>query len=287
MNPTGIVLINKPAGITSFDVIRIVRKYTGIRKIGHTGTLDPFASGLLILCIGKATRIAGKLSGKNKEYDVTMKLGISTDTGDSTGKIIRETELPDPGKIDFDRLKDSVIALQKQRPPRFSALKINGKRAYKLARENIDFVIEERPIKIHQFEVIDFSLPYLRFRTVVSKGTYIRSLVETIAEMLDSAGFTWQLVRTGIDNFDLTSAVELDDLKEEIWQKHLIPLNRVFPDMDRVILNPLQNTKFCQGQILTLEHSDADEIMITDENNNCLGFGRISESNLYPEMVLR
>lgn len=180
---SGFIVIDKPEGISSFDVIRKIRKITGIRKFGHTGTLDPFATGILPLLFGKYTRFAQFISHLDKTYEVTMKLGIKTDTADITGNIIEETK-DSIDNIDADEIKEFVESITSQIPPKFSAIKIDGKAAYKYARENKEVEIPERKIRVYSFNLNEFKFPYLKYTASVSKGTYIRTLSETIGEYL-------------------------------------------------------------------------------------------------------
>lgn len=222
---TGTLLINKPVGITSYDCIRHIK--TILRpnkpKIGHAGTLDPFASGLLIICIGRqATKNIDTLVGKDKEYLVKAKLGELTDTLDLTGKIIEDTTGPiaitkQQLQPVFDNFEKSYI----QTPPAYSALKFNGEPLYKLARENkisteeLEKITQakRREVAIHRLELLDFNAPFFTFKAHVSKGTYIRSLANDIAQKLDLPATTYELCRTQIGDFKLEQAVKLEEIK--------------------------------------------------------------------------
>lgn len=286
MSDFGIILINKPVGITSFDVVKRIRKITKIKKIGHTGTLDPFASGLLPICIGKATRLAEKLSAKNKEYLVTMKLGIRTDTGDITGKIVEELELPEIKLETIKKIIPDILNISKQIPHKFSAVKVNGKRAYELARANREFKLETRPIKIHSFEIVNFSLPEITYRTEVSKGTYIRSLSETIAEKLGIIATSITLCRTKIGELKNQDAVELEKLTEENWKISLRSLPEILTDFQKYYLNSEEIVDFKNGRQFKVDFEDTDEIMILDMNEKCVGFAGIEQSIIKPRIVL-
>ncbi len=286
MSDFGIILINKPVGITSFDVVKRIRKITKIKKIGHTGTLDPFASGLLPICVGKATRLAEKLSGKNKEYIVTMKLGIRTDTGDITGKIIEELELPDIKLEAIKKIIPDILNISKQVPHKFSAVKVNGKRAYELARANREVKLEARPINIYSFEITGFLPPEITYRTEVSKGTYIRSLSETIAEKLGTIATSIKLCRTKIGKLKIKNAVELENLTEDNWKKSLQSLPEIFTDFQKYYLNSEEIVDFKNGRQFEVNSEDTDEIMILDMNENCIGFAGIEQSIMKPRIVL-
>ncbi|MBN1949227.1 MAG: tRNA pseudouridine(55) synthase TruB, partial [Candidatus Cloacimonetes bacterium] len=195
MNPGGVLLIDKPTGISSFAVVRQLRKITGIRKIGHAGTLDPFASGLLVMCLGFATRIAGRLLLDDKTYVVKMKLGTSTDTGDLTGEIIDSAEPPVLTEEKLTETASAILRIREQTPPRYSAVKVGGRRAYQLARNNQEFTLLPRSVEIKNFSFTGWEAGVLEYVTTVSKGTYIRVLSETIAGLLGTRGVTTYLRR--------------------------------------------------------------------------------------------
>lgn len=284
MEPFGVLLVDKPVGITSFEVIRKIRKITSIRKIGHTGTLDPFASGLLPVCIGKATRISDRLMKKEKEYSVVMKLGVQTATGDTEGDTIATKFVPDISETDLINLIPKIKAIKTQIPPQFSAVKIKGKRAYELARNNQVFTIKPRSVKIIDFQITDFCSPILKYKVCVSKGTYIRTLSETIAELLGTVGTTIELCRTGIGDVLLSEAVKLETLNAENWQNFLIPIPQLLPEIP--VINIDNVDYFRNGRFLPVEHQDEDYVMVFSQQNELLGFGKISASELRPKTVL-
>lgn len=224
-NLTGFLLINKPKDISSFDCIRHIKKSLKQKiKIGHTGTLDNFATGLLIICLGRnATKLVPQLSNFDKEYLVTAKLGELTNTLDHTGVII---EKPDISELNISKkdLQNAIETIGKeylQTPPIYSALKFQGTSLYKLARNKImeqkdlEEIIKQkaRPVQIHKLELLNFNSPFFTFKTTVSKGTYIRSLANDIAQILNIPATTYELERTKIGKFDLKKAVNLNALK--------------------------------------------------------------------------
>ncbi|HPR17129.1 MAG TPA: tRNA pseudouridine(55) synthase TruB [Candidatus Cloacimonadota bacterium] len=283
MNSCGILLIDKPVGISSFDVIRQLRRLTGIRKFGHTGTLDPFASGLLTILPEKTTRLAERLSAQQKEYLVTMKMGVKTATGDTEGEVIEQEKTDEIDAQALPELISQVLKITSQIPPKFSAIKIAGKRAYELARQQEDFSLEPRPIRIHEFEIIKYTHPLLSYRALVSKGTYIRSLSETIAEMLGTIGTTIELRRTAIGDQKVTNAVKLDELTEANWQDYLLPAEAIMPDFPRIKINDI--TDFKHGRQFMVEPEEISEVMVLSETGIFLGFGQISAHILQPTMV--
>ena len=285
MSEFGIILIDKPAGITSFDVVKKIRKITNIRKVGHTGTLDPFASGLLPVCIGKATRIADKLSSKDKEYIVTMKLGIKTDTGDKTGKII-EKKIQEFEINDLKQIIPDILNISEQIPPKFSAVKIDGKRAYELARKDEEINLKARPIKIIYFEILKYEHPFISYKTLVSKGTYIRVLSETFAEKLGAIANTWELRRTKIGKLNIRNSIKLEELTQENWKNYLSSIPDILPDFLRITLKKEEIESFQNGRFFTFTETNQNEIMVLDEENNCIGFAEIQNNICKPKMVL-
>ncbi|MCF7858471.1 MAG: tRNA pseudouridine(55) synthase TruB [Candidatus Cloacimonetes bacterium] len=285
MDDFGVLLINKPPNITSFDVVRKLRKITGLKKIGHTGTLDPFATGLMQLCIGKATRIAGKLTSEKKTYEVTCQLGIKTDTGDTTGKVIAEKEIPDISEKVLKNLQTAITQITSQIPHNYSAVKIAGKRAYNLARKNEKIVLKSRPIKIFSFDIQDFKDDKISYLAQVSKGTYIRVLSETIAQKLGTIGTTIKLNRTHIGNIDIAQSVKLDELESENWKNHLISLPTIFSSLSQVNLDDDQKLTFQHGNFVVSSKKSEGEVIVLDDKGDCLGFGNIDNYELKPKIV--
>jgi tRNA pseudouridine55 synthase len=211
----GIILIDKPAEMTSFGVVARIRRVLTQQankkvKVGHCGTLDPFATGLLILCVGKECKNAGHYTKLDKVYEATIRLGQTSSTGDPEGEI---TDVGDtqPSREEIEKVVGKFTGDIKQRPPIFSALKINGVRAYKLARKGEEVEIPERTVTIHSLEVIDYTYPELKIRTHVSSGTYIRSLASDIGLALGTGAYCTQLRRTSISKWDIADAQTLAD----------------------------------------------------------------------------
>ena len=212
INLDGIVLINKPKGITSYDVIRVAKKIFKTSKIGHTGTLDPFAEGLVILCIGKATKLVNRLIDANKTYEGVILFNNHYDTYDITGEIIKSDEK----EVTLEQLKlvsNDFLGSYLQTPPIYSAIKKDGKKLYEYARKNIDIKIEPRLVHIYSLDILNkLNDNEFSFKTSVSKGTYIRSLAVDIASKLNTFGALKALKRTKIDNYLLSDAVDLENL---------------------------------------------------------------------------
>ncbi|MFH1254565.1 MAG: tRNA pseudouridine(55) synthase TruB [bacterium] len=230
INFSGLIKINKPVGITSYDCIRHIKRILNIKKvkIGHAGTLDPFASGLMLICIGReATKTIDQLMTQDKEYLVKAKLGELTDTLDLTGKVLESKILesktinPSLTKQDIEKAIKELGSSYIQTPPIYSALKHQGKPLYELAREQkmetheLEEIVQKksRLVEIYKIELLNVDLPFFTFRAHVSKGTYIRSLAEDIAQKLDLHATTYELERTKIGDYKLEDAVKLYDLK--------------------------------------------------------------------------
>jgi len=213
----GIVLVDKPAGITSHDVVNIARRKFGIRKIGHAGTLDPMATGLLILMIGGYTRKSVFFSGYDKEYEAGVFLGISTETGDREGKIIQERDWSSclEDERDIDKVFSSFLGEIEQVPPMFSAKKIRGKKLYELARKGLTVKRDPRTVVINEIRLLKASFPHFSFYVSCSKGTYIRQLAHDFGEKLGCGAHLVSLRRTRIGPYDIKKAVPLDRVSHE------------------------------------------------------------------------
>ncbi|MFA5075849.1 MAG: tRNA pseudouridine(55) synthase TruB [Patescibacteria group bacterium] len=213
------ILINKPAGWTSHDVIGRLRRITGEKRIGHAGTLDPFATGLLIVAISReSTKQIDQFVKLNKEYLATIKLGATTDTYDKTGKIQKSKEAIKQENKNIKKALESFIGPQLQIPPMFSAKKVNGKKLYELARRGKEIERKPSQINITDLEIIDYHWPDLKIKVNCSSGTYIRSLAHDLGIKLGCGGYLEELTRTKIGNFDLKNAITLDKLTPENWQ---------------------------------------------------------------------
>lgn len=207
-----LIVVNKPEGYTSRDVVNKLSKILNTKKIGHTGTLDPIATGVLVCLTGKYTKLVDLLTALDKEYIAEIKIGIKTDTGDVTGNVIDKSN-----KV---ILKNNVLDVIKKFPkkylqtvPKYSAVKINGKKLYEYARENIEIELPKREVNIYNLELISFNDDIIKIKTKVSKGTYIRSLIEDICEMLGTVGCMKSLVRTHQGIFGIDEAYTLDDIQ--------------------------------------------------------------------------
>lgn len=211
----GVILIDKPAGMTSFGVVARVRRVLSNQqgkkvKVGHTGTLDPFATGLMILVIGKECKNAGNYSKLDKIYEATIKLGQVSTTGDPEGEITSVSDQA-PSEEKIEEILNKFTGTINQRPPIYSAIKIDGQRAYKLARAGKTVEMPERQVTVYELDMIDYSYPELKVRANVSSGTYIRTLAEDIGGMLGTGAYCTQLRRISIDKWNVGQSVTLPE----------------------------------------------------------------------------
>ena len=227
----GIIIIDKEPGFTSHDVVAKLRGICGQKKIGHTGTLDPAATGVLPVCLGSGTRLCDMLTDTDKEYVAELLLGVETDTQDTTGRVLAAREV----NVSQEELRAAVFSFAGdygQVPPMYSALKVNGKKLYELAREGKEVERKARQVKIHEIEILDCSLPVVRLRVACSKGTYIRTLCADIGARLGCGGTMQSLRRTAAGRFRLEDAVTLERVQEKKDQGRLkeliLPVDLVF-----------------------------------------------------------
>jgi len=211
MDTGGILVVDKPLGVTSHDVVAYVRRRFRIKKVGHAGTLDPGATGVLVLLLGKATKLSGTFLNQDKEYEAVLRLGTRTDSGDLDGKVISMGEV----SATADEITSVIKSFQgeiEQIPPMFSAKKIDGKKLYKFARKGIEIEREPRKVTIKEIQITNIAVPEIAFRVVCTKGTYIRKLAEDIGEKIGCGAVLAGLRRTRSGDIGLTSAVTVDEL---------------------------------------------------------------------------
>ena len=246
----GVLLINKEANMTSRDVVNEISHIFSTKKVGHTGTLDPMALGVLVVCLGSYTKLGPLLTSMEKEYLATMKLGILTDTLDITGHILERKEV----KINEDKIKEVFSNFPKkyeQEVPKYSAIKINGKKLYEYARKNIEVELPKREVEIKELELIKIENDTITFRALVSKGTYIRSLIRDIASNLDTIGVMSSLTRIKQGNFKIEDCHKLKDVNE----KMLLTIEDLF-DYPIVNIDEQDLKKVMNGNLLKLNCND-------------------------------
>lgn len=266
------LVIDKPAGITSHDVVAAVRAVTGIKKVGHTGTLDPFATGVLPLALGPATRLIEYIDERLKVYDATIKLGVATDTGDLTGEMIAEAEVPDPTDDELDAVLDGFLGEQGQRPPMYSAVKVKGKALYKYARKGEVVEVAERRITVHKLEVVERGEDTLRLLIHCSRGTYARVLADDIAIALGSRGHLVALERPRSGPFFLEDALTMPELaaivapdSDKPWQDVLLSRKKRSTD-ERVPWRPRDEVRAALSSKIAKPLSVLSHLPIADVN---------------------
>lgn len=228
----GILLVHKSAGMTSHDVVFKVRKILQTKKVGHCGTLDPDATGVLVLCVGKATKAIQFLTSEQKEYIATLSLGKSTDTFDASGVVMDEKEFI--GVENVDEVLQSFVGKQKQMPPIYSAIKVNGKKLYEYARNNEEVKIEPRDVTILEIELLKQVDNEITYRCLCSKGTYIRSLCVDIAKKLGYPGHMSQLIRSQSGSFFLDDCVTLEDIEKGHYK--MLSLEEAFASFEHFVV---------------------------------------------------
>jgi len=255
----GILNIFKPKGISSHQVVREVRNILNVPKAGHTGTLDPSASGVLVICLGQATKIAEFLVGTRKHYQCEVILGISTDTQDSEGKIVQEKKVE--ADINEKRIKDTFRKYEgtiSQTPPMFSAVHYQGKRLYHLARKGIKVTRNPKKVKIYQLNLIDFNQkvnPIVKFEVICSKGTYIRTLCNDIGDELGCGAYLSNLIRKKVGNFSIEDSLNLEELKKDktSGERYLISIDSALEELDKIIVKSEATKTVLNGGVISSE----------------------------------
>lgn len=278
----GILNIDKPQGITSHDVVDAIRKVFLDTKVGHTGTLDPLATGVLPICIGEATKLTNNLTSKNKSYSVKMLLGVETDTYDITGKIMFASVVNKDEIYIKERIK-RFVGRQSQMPPKYSAIRVEGKHAYELAREGKNVDLTPREIEIFSIDDIEVNLKdkIVSFDVTCTKGTYIRSLVNDIGKNIGCGATMIELRRTKTGSFDIKDSIALYDfLKLEYFDmlNKIISIEEYYKEAKKIILDKDEYNKFLNGVIIDCETND--KIVRVYSNNIYRGLGTVEDNKL-------
>ena len=293
----GIINVYKESGFTSFDVVAKLRGILKQKKIGHTGTLDPDAEGVLVVCLGKATRLCDILTDKDKSYTATLLLGRTTDTEDSSGKLLTENDVNVTEEEVTNAIR-SFVGEYDQIPPMYSAIKVNGKKLYELAREGIEIERTPRRVAIHKIDIISMELPYVTFRVSCGKGTYIRSLCRDIGEKLGCGGIMDKLVRDSVNAtetgkiFSLQDSLTLKQIEAMVengqFEQCIIPVDQMFPKLAGYRVNENGNKKLYNGNLLVSKDFTA-EYMKEEDGKKCLVYdkdGQFAAVYQYHELSL-
>ena len=267
----GILVVNKDLGYTSRDVVNIVSKVLNTKKVGHTGTLDPMARGVLVLCVGNALKLCEMLTNHDKEYIAGITLGIETDTLDMEGSVI-STEIVDIDKDTITKVVNSFKGSYMQEVPKYSAVKVNGKKLYEYARSNMDVKLPSKMVNIYDIEIVDDitykdGKIYFNIKTTVSKGTYIRSLVRDIGNKLGVPAVMNSLVRNRLGDFNIDEAYSIEDVRNNNFK--LISILDSFPNIQKVIVDDKLAFKIRNGVIVD-SFFDGDKAFVLDKDSNLI-----------------
>ena len=293
---SGWIFVNKPKNVSSFDVIRQLKKIFSIKRIGHAGTLDPLATGILPIAFGSATKTIPYLVSSKKEYRFSISWGIRTTTHDMEGEVIDESNFV-PSKEDIlDAVSDFKGEFY-QRPPKYSAVKINGQRAYKLARSGIDFNIKEKKVKLYELILKDHKKNKTEFLAKVGKGFYIRSLARDLCEKLATSGVIDSLERTELGQFSLENAFSLETIEKLVHSAPagmvggnlLVPLSEVLDDIPALLISDKEAKRFQQGQSFSnndlLKYSKLGREVLLLKDNRPVGLATVGENSFKPKKV--
>lgn len=283
----GLLLVDKERGITSHDAVAMVRKASRIRKIGHTGTLDPLATGLLVLCIGGATRLQSYLTGMDKIYEGEFRFGWATDTYDAEGEPQGEEIDHSIDSIDFEPLFEKFRGEIDQMPPSYSAKKVGGQRAYKLARKGETPQLETKRVTVHELELLEKQGSRVRFRMRCSAGTYVRSIAHELGEAVGVGAHLSSLRRTGIGQFDVKDALASDRLREieaeEIFRSpHFKTFREIRLPFEDLMIDPMQEAKLLNGQTVVAKPqsgalAEDDLVSVLNTGGELIAIARVTE----------
>lgn len=290
----GIIVINKPKNYTSHDVVAKVKKLLNIKKVGHTGTLDPNATGVLPLLLNSGTKLSKYLIEHDKEYEVTLKLGIRTDTLDGEGKVLEKKEV-DRKMLEntkqTEKVLNSFTGKQTQVPPMYSAIKVKGKKLYEYARKGENVEVQPRQIEIYNIELqkVDIKKQEIEFKVQCSKGTYIRTLCEDIATKLGTIGYMKELNRTKVGKFGLEEAITIEKLEEYIENKkyedlNIITMEELLKEKEKIVLNEKKLEMFLNGVKIKIENKTGI-YRIYNENKQFIGTGVVQENKLKRDVI--
>ena len=254
MKNKGVVVINKPTDWTSFDVVNKIKRLIGLSRVGHLGTLDPMATGVLLVTIGKATKLFDIMQEKKKTYVATFHFGEETDTLDSTGKITNSNNKIVTRK-EIEAILNTFVGEISQIPPKYSAKSVNGVRAYTLARKNEDFVLPAKVVKIYELKIIDFNDNILTLEITCGSGTYIRALGRDIAYKLNTYATMISLVRTKVGKFDLNQSIDIKSLTKDNIENYILPIDSVL-DYNKIELSDINTKKILNGQTIKTDLQD-------------------------------
>lgn len=289
-NINGWLVINKPVGVTSTKVVAIIKRFYNAKKVGHAGTLDPLAEGVLPIALGEATKTINYSMDANKEYVFTVKWGEATSTDDLEGEVIATSDKI-PTSVEINAVLPYFIGEIEQTPPVYSAIKIDGKRAYDLARSGVEVEMKSRKVNVYALEQIASSVDSCTFRTTCSKGTYIRSLARDLAEKLGTKGHVTMLKRTKVGNFCINNAILLDMFDNKVYKDGseglLLPVEKVLDDIPVLSFTPEEARLLKQGRIVEFDNNgfNIGDIVLVKSDDKLLALGEIGNGFIKPSRV--
>jgi tRNA pseudouridine55 synthase len=286
-NLTGIIVIDKPTGRSSNHVLQQVKRLFDAKKAGHTGSLDPLATGVLPVCLGEATKVSSYLLDGDKRYHVTCQLGVTTDSGDSDGNVVAEMAIPAITEQSLLAVLPAFTGLQQQVPPMYSALKFQGQPLYKLARQGIEIERKSRTVTIYAISLLSYTSDSFTLDVTCSKGTYIRTLVEDISHALNTGGHVIMLRRVSAAGYDITQSVSIEALEQIAQQgvaaldKLLLPAEQALPHWPSVQASDEQVVALRHGQQIQVEQAfESAQIRLFDQQDGFLGLGEMTETGV-------
>lgn len=287
--------LNKSGNMTSRDAVTAAKRLFKIRKAGHAGTLDPIATGVLLVCFNEATKITGYLSDMDKEYVVTAKLGEATDTYDTEGVITHKAEVPDFTRQDLETALQGFVGEVAQTPPMYSAIKMNGRPLYELARKGIEIERRPRVVTIRAIEILGMKLPYIEMRVACSKGTYIRSLCNDLGNVLGVGAHVYELTRTRIGGFTLESAAALNELPNKTQAMHTI--DSALKHLGEIVLTGTEYARAMNGNPVSIVNEvqltggsrerPSPFVRLKNPEGNVFGIGKVVLDSIKIERLFR
>ena len=291
LSKSGILLVDKNRGPTSHDVVASLRRLLGIRRIGHSGTLDPMASGLMVMCVGNFTRLNPWLTRADKTYEATIRLGATSDTDDEEGDIADIAGVIPPDQDKVEHVNNLFKGEIQQVPPAFSAIKVGGVRSHKLAREGKKADLSPRQVRIMELDIREYTFPFLKVRIHCSKGTYIRALARDIGRELGCGGYLARLRRTAIGSMDVESALSLEQVefhhgRGTLYEKYLNPRSALQGVEHIQLSESSQMKRFGHGNVVALNRETSfGDCAVYHPNGDLCGMGKMELGQLRPTVV--
>jgi tRNA pseudouridine55 synthase len=281
----GLLLINKPEGMTSFDVVRRVKRAASTKKVGHAGTLDPDATGLLVVAVGQGTRLLRYLEGSTKVYEFDVLFGAQTTTDDHTGEVVATSDVR-PTSAAVEQALEKFVGTIVQVPPKYSAVHVHGQRAYDLARKEVDFELKGREVEISSFEFLGLSGERASFRVHCGSGTYVRSLARDLALELGTLGHTARIHRTHVQGYELSEASSLGEIETDAGSC-ILPMVEILRDFETRQLDDAEVVEIGHGRSIESNGCrDGERVALVRADGGLMGVGRVEDGRVFPERVV-